>query len=108
MITEFLSDLQELRVELRKAGADASVIDAAIVQFVADVDFSRLIPAPFGAIVEAMDDPIAQLGIAAKIAGLFRRKEGVRRKTPKGERRANQPDPVEDPADAPTEEPAGN
>lgn len=98
----FLQDLQELRGELRKHGATPEVVDAAIVQFVADVDFAQVIPAPFGAIVETIDDPIAQLGLAAKIAGLFRRKDGVRRKTP---RRANQPDPVDD---DPTESPPGN
>lgn len=102
MVSEFLTDLGELRDALRKAGADPAAIDAAIVKLVDDVDFALLIPGPVGALVETIDDPLAKLGIAAKVSSLFRRKERVRK-----QRRANQPDPVDD-ADAPTEDRAGN
>ena len=105
-VAEFLSDLAELRGELRKHGVQPAVLDAAIVKLVDDVDFALLIPGPIGLLVETLDDPLAKLGLAVKISSLFARKARVRK-----QRRANQPDPVPDsvdPSDLPTEEPPGN
>lgn len=74
-------DIDDLEKDMVTLGLDPEqAADATAIWVAEHVDFTKVFPPPIGALVEAIDDPIARSGMAGKVLRTFRKLRPFRKR----------------------------